>query len=77
MTGDIKKHLEITPFAPFTIRTADGHHYPVPTIEHIYLPPAGGRVVISEDDGTVIVLPGLMITGLLHKPAATGGATSL
>ena len=36
------------------------------TIDHIYLPPSGGRVVISDDAGVVVVLPGLMITGLGH-----------
>jgi hypothetical protein len=66
MTGDIRKHLEIAPFVPFSIRTADGREYPVPTIDHIYLPPAGGRVVISDDEGIVVVLPGLMISGLVH-----------
>ena len=65
MTGDIRKHLEITPFVPFSVRTAAGHEYPVPTIDHIYLPPVGGRVVISDDEGIVVVLPGLLISGLV------------
>jgi hypothetical protein len=66
MTGDIRKHLEVTPFVPFIVRTSDGHEYPVPTIDHIYLPPSGSRVVISDDAGVVVVLPGLMITRLVH-----------
>ena len=66
MTGDIRKHLEVTPFVPFIVRTSDGREYPVPTIDHIYLPPSGGRVVISDDAGVVVVLPGLRITGLVH-----------
>jgi len=66
MTGDIRKRLQITPFVPFSVRTSDGGEYPVPTIDHIYLPPPGGRVVISDDQGVVVVLPGLMITGLVH-----------
>ena len=70
MTGDIRKHLEITPFVPFAIRTADGHEYSVPTIDHIYLPPTGGRVVISDDEGIVVVVPGLLISGLVHSSAA-------
>jgi hypothetical protein len=64
--GDIRKHLEITPFVPFSVRTSDGREYLVPTIDHIYLPPSGGRVVISDDQGVVVVLPGLMISGLVH-----------
>ena len=73
MTGDIRNHLQITPFVPFSVRTSDGREYPVPTIDHIYLPPSGGRVVISDDPGVVVVLPGLMITGLVH---ANGGSHS-
>ncbi len=37
MVRDIKKHLEKTPFVPFTIRTADGHEYVVPTRDHVYV----------------------------------------
>ncbi len=66
MTGDIRKHLEVSPFVPFAVRTADGREYAVPTVDHIYLPPAGGRVVISDDAGVVVKLPGLMISGLVH-----------
>ena len=66
MTGDIRKHIEIAPFVPFAVRTAGGRQYSVPTIDHIYLPPSGGRVVISDDEGVVVVLPGLMISGLVH-----------
>jgi hypothetical protein len=67
MVGDIRKHLDITPFVPFAVRTADGREYAVPTIDHIYLPPTGGRVVISDDEGVVLVLPGLLITGVVHS----------
>jgi hypothetical protein len=66
MTGDIRKHLEIAPFVPFSIRTAYRREYSVPTNDHIYLPPAGGRVVISDGEGIVVVLPGLMISGLVR-----------
>jgi hypothetical protein len=75
MTGDIRKHLDITPFVPFSIRTADGREYPVPTIDHIYLPPKGGRVIISDDEGAVAVLPGLMISGLMHAADSHGSQT--
>ena len=68
MIGDIRKHLEISPFVPFRIRTADGREYPVPTIDHIYLPPGSSRVVVSDDEGIVAVLPSLLISGLLHAP---------
>ena len=72
MTGDIRKHLDIVPFVPFSIRTADGHEYSVPTLDHIYLPPTGGRVVVSDDEGVVVVLPGLLISGLVHAAKSNG-----
>jgi len=74
MIGDIRKHLQITPFIPFSVRLADGRKYPVPTIDHIYLPPTGGRVVISDDQGIVVVLPGLLINGLVHASNSQDGA---
>lgn len=72
MIGDIRRHLDITPFVPFAIRTADGREYPVPTIDHIYLPPGAGRVVISDDQGYIAALPALLISGLVQaqSPAA-------
>ena len=75
MIGDIRKHLEITPFMPFRIRTAHGREYPVPTTDHIYLPPGGARVVVSDDEGFVAVLPALLISGLLHAPASSSERT--
>ena len=74
MTGDIRKHLGITPFVPFSVRTADGREYPVPTIDNIYLPPTGGRVVISDDEGVVVVLPGLLISGVVHASGSHDGS---
>lgn len=72
MIGDIRRHLDITPFVPFAVRTADGREYPVPTIDHIYLPPGAGRVVISDDQGYIAALPALLISGLVQaqSPAA-------
>ena len=70
MIGDIRKHLAIAPFEPFRIRTADGREYPVPTIDHIYLPPGATRVVVADDEGVVAVLPALLIIGLMHLPSS-------
>jgi hypothetical protein len=64
MIDDIRKYLEVTPFIPFSVRLANGCEYPVPTTNHIYLPPAGGRVIISDDQGIVVVLPALLITSV-------------
>jgi hypothetical protein len=75
MIGDIRKRLEIAPFVPFALRTADGKEYPVPTIDHVYLPPSGSRVVVSDDEGIVVVLPGLMISGLVHLASSNNKRT--
>ncbi len=70
MIDAIRKHLEMTPFMPFRVRTSDGHEYPVPTIDHIYLPPGSAWVIVSDDDGIVAVLPTRQVSGLLHAPNA-------
>jgi hypothetical protein len=66
MIADIRKHLEIVPFVPFAVRTADGREYPVPTVDHVYLPPGGSRVVIANDEGVTVALPALLISGLVQ-----------
>ena len=68
MIGDIRKHLETAPFRPFRIRMADGREYPVPTIDHIYLPPGASRVIVADDEGLVALLPALFVSGILHSP---------
>jgi hypothetical protein len=77
MIADIRKHLEIVPFVPFAIRTADGREYRVPTIDHIYLPPGGSRVVVSDDSGITVALPSLLISGLVQGPAADRQSSQL
>jgi hypothetical protein len=66
MVADVRKHLEAVPFVPFAIRMADGREYRVPTVDHVYVPPGGARVVVSDDDGVTIVLPALLISGLVQ-----------
>jgi hypothetical protein len=39
------------------------------TIDHVYLPPGGTRVVIADDEGITFVLPAMLISGLLQGPA--------
>ena len=65
MIGDIRERLKTMPFVLFRIRTIDGHEYPVPTLDHIYLPPSSTRVIVSDDKGSVAILPALLISGLL------------
>ena len=65
MIGNIRKQLEITPFIPIPIQMEDRKDYSMPAIDPIYLPPPGKRVVDSDDESIVDVLPGLMINRLV------------
>ena len=62
MIGDIKRHLQEDVFIPFTIHMADGRKIHVPTRDHIALSPA--RAIVTHDDNTWDLLPGLLMTGL-------------
>lgn len=73
MIADIRKHLAKTAFEPFTIRTADGQNYPVPTRDHIWLPPKSSRVFVADDEGYSAILPALLISGLVVKTDYPGG----
>jgi hypothetical protein len=64
--GELRKHLGIVPFRPFRIRTADGQEYPVPTVDHIYLPPGKPLVIVADDEGYVAILSALLISRLLY-----------
>ena len=61
MTGDIRKLAHAIPFVPFTIHLADGGSLRVPTVDHVAIGPAGGRVVVFGDDDSYDVLSGLLI----------------
>lgn len=69
MTGDIRKHLEKTPFMPFSIRMADGQQYRVPTRDHILV--AAGRAIVLLDNDDYEILPGLLMSGLSVATGAT------
>jgi hypothetical protein len=68
MIADVLKQLARVPFVPFSIRTSDGHEYPVPTLDHIWLPPGGNRVLVSDDEGVVAILTPLHISGVVQQP---------
>jgi hypothetical protein len=67
MIADLRDRCDKAPFVPFTIRTSDGHDYAVPTIDHIYFPPGGRRVVVANDKGIVSILTPLHITGIVEQ----------
>jgi len=71
MIADIRDRCGKAPFVPFSIRTSDGHEYPVPTVDYIYFPPGGRRVIVSDDRGIVSILTPLHISGIIEEAAGT------
>jgi hypothetical protein len=71
MIADIRDRCGKAPFVPFSFRTSDGHEYPVPTVDHIYFPPGGRRVIVSDDKGIVSILTPLHISGIIEQAAGT------
>jgi hypothetical protein len=68
MIADVRKQLTRVPFVPFSIRTSDGNEYPVPTLDHIWLPPGGNRVLVPDDEGIVAILTPLHISSVIQQP---------
>jgi hypothetical protein len=54
---------------PFSLRMADGHEYPVPHRDYIFLPPRGHFVIVADDEGRAHYLPLLTMTGLIYPQA--------
>jgi len=72
MTADIQKLVHAVPFVPFTIHLADGGQLRVPTVDHIAVPPAGGRVFVFGDDERYDVLSALLISRItVDRESAT------
>jgi hypothetical protein len=64
MIADIRKLIAAQPFVPFTIHSADGAELTVPTVDHVAIPPAGGRVFVFGDDESYEVVSPLLISRL-------------
>ena len=62
MKADIRKLVHASPFVPFTIHLADGGQLRVSTVDHIAIPPAGGRIFVFGDDERYDVISALMVT---------------
>jgi hypothetical protein len=71
MKADLRKLIHATPFVPFIIHLADGGQLRVPTVDHIALPPSGGRIFVFGDDERYDVISGLMITRITVEREAT------
>lgn len=64
MIADIRQHLEVALFEPFTIVTTSGMRYPVSTADHASLNPRGSRVVVWFDDDSSVTISGLHIAAI-------------
>ena len=64
MIADIRQHLGVAPFEPFTIVTTSGARYPVPSADHAGLNPGGSRVVVWFDDDSSVTISGLHIAAI-------------
>ena len=62
MKADIHKLVHASPFVPFTIHLADGGQLRVSTVDHIAVPPAGGRIFVFGDDERYDIISSLLIT---------------
>jgi hypothetical protein len=76
MTADIRKLMHAAPFVPFTIHLADGGQLRVPTVDHVAISPAGGRVIVFSDDDTHDVLSALLISRITIDRQPTNGKPS-
>ena len=72
----IRRHLAISPFQPFALRTADGREYPVPTIDHLWLPPGAKHVFVTDDEGIAVGIPPLLINGIVLQSSSTEAQAS-
>jgi hypothetical protein len=64
MIGDIRQHLQATPFEPFTIVTSSGRRYPVPSADHAGLNPRASRVVVWFDHDSSVTVAGLHVVAI-------------
>ena len=72
MTADIRKLVHSVPFVPFTIHLADGGQLRVPTVDHVAVPPSGGRIFVFGDDDRYHVLSALLISRItVDRESAT------
>jgi hypothetical protein len=76
MKEDLRKLIHTTPFVPFTIHLADGGQLRVPTVDHIAVPPSGGRIFVFGDNERYDVISGIMITRItVDRDAASSNGS--
>ncbi len=72
MIARIRELLEAAPFESCCIRTSDGREHVVPTAEHAFIPPAGGRVLVVMDDDSGATLSALHIASVFKQARPAG-----
>jgi hypothetical protein len=73
MIADIRQHLEVAPFEPFTIVTTSGRRYSVATADHASLNPQGSRVLVWFDDDSPVTISKLHIASIEKGLCGHGG----
>lgn len=73
MLEQIRNLLRSTPFAAFTILTADGREYHVPTADHAWIAPTG-RICVGEDDGAINYLSPLLVANVRSENQPSSAA---
>ncbi len=68
MIGDLRWLIAARPFVPFTIHTASGTQWRVPTVDYIAVSPTGTRVIVFADDDSTIVVSALLIGHIAIDP---------
>ncbi len=69
----LRRAIRATPFRPFTIRMADGGHFPIPHPDFLSVSPAGRTVVIYHTDDSASIVDFLLMTEIeLSPPNAEG-----
>jgi len=65
MISDIRRLISNEPFVPFTIHLADGGQLRIQIVDHVAVPPTGGRVFVFADDDSYDVVSPLMISRIM------------
>lgn len=70
----LRRTHQAIPFRPFTIRIADGRHFPIPHPEFFSMSPVGRTAVIFHADGSASIVDLLLMTELELSVPATAEA---
>ena len=75
MLNEIRRLPGLRPFKPFVIHLTNGLALPVLAEDHAAFSPAGGHLVIFENDGTANLLSALHITHVRAESETMGSVS--